>query len=178
MRLIVPTGVDLVNPDDWVHVTDKGTAAIEGKSYVEYDEEEVFISKGEVYSAYRKISDIMAQARAELVVIDPYTDEVLLDMFTVLQPKVQIRLLTEHTKGNFRLAFGKLQQQRGGIEARTSSQFHDRFIILDSVVCYQLGGSINYAGAKATVIGRKSDQTSTAVLKEFEAAWKSATPIL
>jgi hypothetical protein len=46
LRLITPTGKDLV-----VRVTDKGIAAIDGKSYVEYDEQEVFIAKGEVYSA-------------------------------------------------------------------------------------------------------------------------------
>ena len=38
LRLITPTGKDLVVPDNWVRVTDKGIAAIEGKSYVEYDE--------------------------------------------------------------------------------------------------------------------------------------------
>ena len=33
-------------PDNWVRVTDKGIAAIEGKSYVEYDKQEMFIAKG------------------------------------------------------------------------------------------------------------------------------------
>ena len=57
LRLITPTGKDLVIPDNWVRVTDKGIAAIEGKSYVEYDEQEVFIAKGEVFTAYRTISN-------------------------------------------------------------------------------------------------------------------------
>jgi len=62
-------------------LTDKGIAAIEGKSYVEYDEHEVFIPKGEVYTAHRTIMSIMSQARSEILVIDPYVDENLLDMF-------------------------------------------------------------------------------------------------
>jgi hypothetical protein len=36
-----------VVPDNWVRVTDKGVPAIEGKSYVDYDEQEVFIAKDE-----------------------------------------------------------------------------------------------------------------------------------
>lgn len=177
LRLITPTGKDLVVPDDWVRVTDKGIAAIEGKSYVEYDEQEVFIAKGEVYTAYRTISNIMSQAQKEILVIDPYIDEDLLDMFAGLDPSVKIRVLMEHLKGNFTLALCKLQQQRGGIEVRCSTQFHDRFIVVDGKACYQLGGSINHAGAKATVIGTKSDAIRDRVIAEGEKAWSSATPV-
>lgn len=105
----------------------------------EYDEQEVFIAKGEVYTAYRTISNIMSQAQKEILVIDPYVDEDLLDMFASLDPSVKIRVLTEHLKGNFKQALRKLQQQRRGIEVRCSSQFHDRFIVVDGKACYQLG---------------------------------------
>jgi len=177
LRLITPTGTDLVNPDNWVRVTDKGIAAIEGKSYVEYDEQEVFIAKGEVYTAYRTIKNIMSQGQKEILVIDPYVDEDLLDMFASLDPSVKIKVLTEHLKGDFKLAFRKLQQQRGGIEVRCSSQFHDRFIVVDGRACYQLGGSINHAGAKATVIGIKSDAIRDRVIAEAENTWSSASPV-
>lgn len=178
LRLITPTGKDLVVPDNWVRVTDKGVAAIEGKSYVEYDEQEVFIAKGEVYTAYRTIKNIMSQGQKEILVIDPYVDEDLLDMFASLDASVKIRVLTEHLKGDFKLAFRKLLQQRGGIEVRCSSQFHDRFIVVDGRACYQLGGSINHAGAKATVIGIKSDAMRDQVIAEAESAWSSATPVV
>jgi hypothetical protein len=177
LRLITPTGKDLVNPDGWVRVTDKGIAAIEGKSYVEYDAREIFIPKGEVFTAYRAIKNIMSQAQAEILVIDPYVDEDLLDMFAGLDASVKIRVLTEHLKGDFRLALRKLQQQRGGVEVRCSAQFHDRFIVLDGRACYHLGASINHAGAKATVISTKSDATRDRVIAEAESAWLSASPV-
>lgn len=177
LRLITPTGKDLVTPDNWVRVTDKGAAAIEGKSYVDYNEEEVFIAKGEVYTAYRTIVKIMEQAQTELFVIDPYVDEDLLDMFASLNASVKIRLLSEHLKGNFRNALLKLKQQRGNIEVRCSSKFHDRFIVVDGTACYQLGGSINHAGAKATVIGRKSDSLRDLIVKEAEDSWSSARTV-
>jgi hypothetical protein len=177
LRLITPTGKDLVTPDTWARITDKGVAAIEGKSYVQYDEQEVFIPKGEVYTAYRTIRDIMLQGRTEILVIDPYVDEDLLDMFAGLDPSVKVRVLTEHLKGGFKLGYRKLLQQRGGIEVRCSTQFHDRFVVLDGQACYQIGGSINHAGAKATTIGRKSDAMRDSVLAEAEKAWISALPV-
>ena len=122
-----------------MRITDKGVAAIEGKSYVEYDEQEVFISKGEVYTAYRTVGDIMLQGSTDVFVIDPYVDEDLLDMFAGLDPAVKIRVLTEHLKGGFRLGYRKLLQQRESIEVRCSTQFHDRFIVLDGWASYQLG---------------------------------------
>jgi hypothetical protein len=160
----------------WLRVTEKGTAAIEGKSYVEYDEQEIFIAKGEVYTAYRAIKNIISQGQKEILVIDPYVDEDLLDMFGSLDPAVKIRVLTEHLKGDFKMALCKLQQQRGEIEVRCSSQFHDRFIVVDGRACYQLGGSINHAGAKATVIGIKSDALRDRVVAEAKSAWSSANP--
>ena len=80
--------------------------------------------------------------------VDPYVDEDLLDIFSSLQSISQNQGANlEHLKGDFKLAFRKLQQQRGGIEVRCSSQFHDRFIVVDGSACYQLGGSINHAWA-------------------------------
>jgi hypothetical protein len=177
LRLITPTGQDLVNPDDWVLVTDRGRAAIEGKTYLEYDEAAVFIPKGEVYTAFRKIMEIIQQARTDIIVIDPYADEVVLDMFSALPASVSIKLLTTHTKPTFILACKKLYQQRGNLQVRTSSHFHDRFIVLDGVACYQSGCSFNHAGAKATVIAKQQDQVRDKVKEEFDSAWLSATPI-
>jgi hypothetical protein len=88
-------------------------------------DKEVFFSKGEVYSAYRKIKDILSQGRVEILVIDPYVDENLLYMCASLDASVNIRILTEHLKGDFKVGYRKLQQQRGKIEARTLSHFHD-----------------------------------------------------
>ena len=177
LRLMTPTGRDLVVPNDWVRLTDKGVAAIEGKSYVEYDDKEVFFSKGEVYSAYRKIKDILSQGRVEILIIDPFVDENLLDMCASLDASVNIRILTEHPKGDFKVGYRKLQQQRGKIEARTLSHFHDRFIVVDGKLCYHLGGSINHAGAKATVIGLKPDDIRDRVVADAEKAWAAATPV-
>ncbi len=85
--------------------------------------------------------------------------------------------MTEHLKGDFKVGYRKLRQQRGKIEARTVSHFHDRFIVVDGRLCYQLGGSINHAGAKATVIGLKADDIRDRVVADAEKVWTSAAPV-
>ena len=175
LRLITPTGTDLVNPDDWVRVTEKGIAAIEGKDYAEYVEGEVFINKGEVYTAYTKIKAILRQARRELLIIDPHLSGEVIEMLSTLDVSIRIRLLGTYFHGDFKLALKKLQKERGKIEVRQSDHFHDRFIVVDSAAAYQLGGSIKDAGAKATVIDKKEDSTAQRILKEAEGIWTTST---
>jgi hypothetical protein len=177
LRLIAPTGTDLIAPDDWVKITERGTAAVEGKSYTEYSEIEVFISKGEVYTGFRALQQIFEQARSEIIIIDPYVDEQVLDHVAALNSTIKVQLLTEHVKETFKAAFPKLVQQRGNVEARVASHFHDRFVILDGAACYQLGSSINHLGRKATVIDRKSGTVKDKILSEFASLWGGARSI-
>jgi hypothetical protein len=70
-------------------------------------------------------------------------------------------------EGSFRAAYNKLLQQKGNVEARAVAPFHDRFIMVDGAVCYQLGSSINHLGNRAAVIDRKSETIRDKVLSEF-----------
>jgi hypothetical protein len=174
LRLIAPRGNDLVAPDEWAKATERGIAAVEGKSFTEYEEMEVFISKGEVYTAYRALQRIFQQARSKVVIIDPYMDEQVLDHVAELDASVNVQLVTEDIKGSFKIAYAKLIQQRGNIEARTVAFFHDRFIVLDALACYQLGSSINHLGSKATVVDRKGDAVRDRVLADVARIWPGA----
>jgi hypothetical protein len=177
LRLIAPTGKDLAAPDSWIKLTDRGAAAVEGKTFIEYGEIEAFISKGEVYTAFRSLQRIFQQARVEVIVVDPYVDEQVLDHIAALDPHIKVQIITEHVKGIFAPAYRKLLQQRGNLEVRAAAHFHDRFVILDRAVCYQLGSSINTLGSKATVIDRKSSTVRDAVLSEFDGLWPRAAPL-
>lgn len=176
-RLIAPTGKDLVAPDSWIKLTERGATAVEGKSFSEYIEIETFISKGEVYTAFRALQRIVQQAQSEIIIIDPYVDEQVLDHIAAINPHIKIQLVTEHIKGIFAAAYRKLLQQRGNLEVRVAAHFHDRFVIVDGAVCYQLGSSINTLGSKATLIDRKSNAVRDDVLSEFAGLWPRATPL-
>jgi hypothetical protein len=104
-------------------------------------------------------------------------DEQVLDHIAAIDPGVKVAIITEYAQGSFRTAYRKLLQQRGNMEARLASHFHDRFIILDDTICYQLGSSINHLGNKATVIDRKSETVKDKTLAEFERVWVGAQPL-
>jgi hypothetical protein len=177
LRLIAPTGTDLVVPDEWVKPTEKGIAAVEGRTFTEYEEIEVFVAKGEVFTAFRVLQRIFQQARAKVIIIDPYVDETVLDHIAELNPSIEVKVITEHLLGQFKTAYSKLQAQRGNVEVRTAANFHDRFIILDDDKCYQLGSSINHIGKKSTVIDGKNEPVRDKVLAEFAKAWLVGTPL-
>lgn len=177
LRLIAPTGKDLAQPDNWIKLTERGAAVAEGKTFTEYAEIEIFVPQGGVYTAFRTLQKIFQQAKSNIVVIDPYIDEQVLDHVAVTDAKIKVQILTEHAKGLFKTAFAKLCQQRGNLEARVAREFHDRFVILDGTVCYQLGSSINHLGSKGTMIDRKSDAAMGQVLSEFAKTWQKATAI-
>ena len=138
---------------------------------------EIFVSKGEVFTAFRALQQILQQARSEVIIIDPYVDVQVLDHIAALDPVIKVQLITEHIKGMFRAAYAKLMQQRGNLEVRTAAHFHDRFVILDGSACYQLGSSINHLESKAIVIDRKGANVRDKILAEFAQIWASATPI-
>jgi hypothetical protein len=177
LRLIAPTGTDLVVPDEWVKPTEKGIAAVEGRTFTEYEEIEVFVAKGEVFTAFRALQRIFQQARTNVIIIDPYVDETELDHIAELNPSIEVKVITEHMLGQFKTAYSKLQAQRGNVEVRTAANFHDRFIILDDKKCYQLGSSINHIGKKSTVIDGKNEPVRDKILAEFAKAWSVGTSL-
>jgi len=147
------------------------------KERAEYIEGEVFINKGEVYRAYTEIKGRLEQARTALLIIDPHVSGEIIETLSTLPASVEIRILATYFHGDFRVAYKKLQKERGKIEVRQSDHFHDRFVVVDRAAMYQLGGSIKDAGAKATVIDKKEDATSQRILKEAERIWTNS-PIL
>jgi hypothetical protein len=174
-RLIAPTGKDLINPDDWYAITDKGIAAVEGKNYSEFGETAIFINKGEVYTGYKAIKCLMKEAKQTLFIIDSYMSDEVLDMIDTIDPKVKIKIITKNLQGDFKNAYKKMKKQRGKLEVKILDHFHDRFIILDENACYQLGGSIKDAGSKAMVLDKKEDNISQKIQEEANKVWKTAT---
>lgn len=48
--------------------------------------------------------------------------------------------------------------QYGHIDVRVINDIHDRYLIIDSNVCYALGTSLNYAGKKLFTINKVEDK--------------------
>jgi hypothetical protein len=64
------------------------------------------------------------------------------------------------------------------VEARSSGEFHDRFVIGDDSGVAMLGTSLNGVGKRVTVMVRLSEAVAIAAVKEaFRKAWDGSTPL-
>ena len=109
---------------------------------------------GQIYDAYSKIQEIFNKANNNLVIIDAYADNTILDIIKRLNIKVTIitksnNLLTEQD-------IAKYNKQYNNLQVYYNNTFHDRYFILDDEIIYHCGASINRIGYKTfsiTLIG-------------------------
>jgi len=93
---------------------------------------QVFLPAGSQHEAYVRLRKIFTLAKREILIVDNYVDHTLWELLTNTKPKVKIRILTDHMKGDFRLEGRKFAAQYGkAVEVRKASNYHDRFIIQD-----------------------------------------------
>ena len=117
---------------------------------------------GQIFDAYSKILDIFKNCKNELIIIDAYADNTVLDIVKRLDINVTIitkkdNLLTEQD-------ISKYNKQYKNLKVIYDNSFHDRYFILDKEVVYHCGASINRIGYKTFSITQVSDEEVCKVL--------------
>ena len=95
------------------------------------------------------VSRLIAQAKSELLIIDPYADVTLLDILSEKASGVTVRLICKDRGKPTRSEIEKFNRQYKGLTVEHSDDFHDRYILIDNAELHNLGSSINYLGAHA-----------------------------
>jgi len=137
---------------------------------------EMFFPKGSQWDAFVAIREVINKAQSNLMLVDPYCDGAFFDILlsSTARPKA-IQLLCRNNPTALKAeaaAFGA--QHTLSIELRTSSDFHDRFLILDQKTCVHLGASINHAGSRAFMLSVVEDKRNRdALIQALEEAWKA-----
>ncbi|MBW8049199.1 MAG: hypothetical protein FVQ77_02435 [Cytophagales bacterium] len=141
---------------------------------IKVSEEGVYFA-GQHFDALLKFNDIIAKATKEIILIDNYLNEKILELLASKNNSVLCRVLTLNksitpTIKTFIEAFNK---QHKNLEVKTSSVFHDRFVVLDQTDFYHFGASIKDAGNKGFMFS-KIDQgfIKDGLLLQFEKEWK------
>ncbi len=103
-----------------------------------------------------KLLDIMIEAKQELIIIDRYTDKIVLDMISRLKTKV---ILIVKQNGLLKeLDIKKYQEQYHNLEIVYDDTFHDRYILIDAKKIYHCGASMNQAGKRTFSINLLEDK--------------------
>lgn len=109
---------------------------------------------GQIYDAYSKIHQIFHDASKSLIIIDAYADYTLLDIIKRLPVKVTI--ITKPNNLLTKQDIIKYNKQYSNLTVKYNNTFHDRYFILDELIVYHCGTSINrisYKTFSITLVG-------------------------
>ena len=110
---------------------------------------------GQIFDAYSKILEIFKSANKELIIIDGYADNTILDI--VKRLKVNVTIITKSNNLLTKQDISKYNKQYHNLKIIYNNTFHDRYFILDNKIVYHCGTSINRIGYKTFSITLISD---------------------
>jgi len=103
---------------------------------------------GQIFDAYKFVSDIIRTADKSLVLIDNYIDDSVLTLFSKRNKNVQVTIFTKDVSKQLSLDLAKYNSQYPSVEVKEFKQSHDRFLIIDDKEVYHFGASLKDLGKK------------------------------
>jgi hypothetical protein len=113
---------------------------------------------GQIFDAYKFVSDIIRSAKQSIILIDNYIDENTLALLSKRDKNVEAIIFTEK---NSQLIndIQKHDQQYPPISFHQLKDNHDRFIIIDRKEMYHIGASLKDLGKKLFAFSRMDAET-------------------
>ncbi len=103
---------------------------------------------GQIFDAYRFVSDLFRTAKKSIIIIDNYIDDTVLAHLTKRHKNVTVTILTKAITGQLALDVKKYNEQYPSVEIKKFKNSHDRFIIIDGNTVYHFGASLKDLGKK------------------------------
>jgi hypothetical protein len=121
---------------------------------------------GQVFDAYKFVSDIIRKAKKSIILIDNYIDDTVLSLFIKRNKNVEVIILTKNISRQLKLDIEKYNEQYPRIELREFNKSHDRFIIIDGNEIYHFGASLKDLGKKWFAFS-KMDKKSLGIIEKI-----------
>ncbi len=102
---------------------------------------------GQIFDAYAFVCDLVKTATQEIVLIDNYIDESVLQLLSKRQKGVKVLIYTMKNSKTLQQDIEKYTAQYGKIALKKFTKSHDRFLIIDKTV-YHFGASLKDIGKK------------------------------
>jgi len=107
--------------------------------------QKVFV-KGQTEDAYSFVVKLVKKAKREIVLIDGYVNDVTLDILAKKRAGVNVIVSTHPRTTVSATDVAKFNSQYPTLTMRTTTNFHDRFLIIDGTTLYHVGGSFKDLG--------------------------------
>lgn len=122
---------------------------------------------GQVFDAYRFVSDLIRKAKQSIVLIDNYVDDTVLTLLDKRLEGVSATIYTQRVSSQFQLDVDRHNSQYPLIEIKRFNKAHDRFLLIDNEV-YHIGASIKDLGKKWFGFTLMRDITATELIKKIK----------
>ena len=122
---------------------------------------------GQVFDAYRFVSDLIRKAKQSIVLIDNYVDDTVLTLLDKRSEGVSATIYTQRISSQFQLDVDRNNSQYPLIEIKRFNKAHDRFLLIDNEV-YHIGASIKDLGKKWFGFTLMRDITATELIKKIK----------
>ncbi len=103
---------------------------------------------GQIFDAYKFVSDIVKSANSTIDLIDNYIDESVLTLLSKRNITVKATIYTNKISKQLTLDLERFNAQYPKIEVKVFSKSHDRFLIIDNKTVYHIGASLKDLGRK------------------------------
>jgi hypothetical protein len=102
---------------------------------------------GQIFDAYKFVSDLIETAKREIVVIDNYADASVLTLLSKRKNNVKATICTKAISATLRLDLQKHNAQYPEVFVTEKPNIHDRFLVIDNDL-YHIGASLKDLGKK------------------------------
>lgn len=121
--------------------------------------------EGQIFDAYVFVADLIKNAQKEIVLIDNYVDETVLNLLTKRANTVSATIYTKQISKHLQLDLDKHNAQYPTITIKMLADSHDRFLIIDSQHLYHIGASLKDLGKKWFAFSQMNSLTQELIKK-------------
>ncbi len=120
---------------------------------------------GQIFDAYKFVSEIIRSAEKSIILIDNYVDETVLAQFAKKKPDVSLKILTKNISRELEIDVKKFNEQFPVAEIQKFDKSHDRFLIIDNSIVYLFGASLKDLGRKWFGFSKMEAETTSMISK-------------
>ena len=113
---------------------------------------------GQIYDAFSFIAGLTQKAKKEIILIDNYVDINTLNILCKKNQGVDVVIATAGKGSLSTKDITKFNAQYPKLSVKTTTDFHDRFLIIDKTEVYYIGVSIKDAVKKSFGITKIEDK--------------------
>lgn len=138
----------------------------------------VGIDSGRVFDYFDEVRKIIESAKSDLLFVDPYLDAEFVSRYLPHVPDgTAVRMLARERIASLKSAVVAFSAQANiAVEVRTSPGFHDRYVFVDGLACYQSGASFKDGARKTPTTLTQVTDAFPVVQSTYENLWTQGTP--